>query len=92
MITVYCIRPADGGFGEFQKQGDCVRYPELETLDDYTGLMQREASEVTLLGEEDEDFAQVEDADGHIYGQNDGTVIGWKDPQGYVSLELVYEG
>lgn len=86
MITVYSVRRHH--FGMYQQtEGDTIDW--METVRDYTDYVQAKNGYLTLLTEEDEEYEQVRQALGCIQGPGKGTLIGWKDEQGEVWLELV---
>lgn len=92
MITVYGIRPHHAGFGTYQRDAEGQTFEGLGTAGEYVDHVRGQNLGVVPLAEEDEEYERVKDADGKVYDQNGGTVIGWKDRDGAVMLELVCEG
>lgn len=91
MITVYQVKPASSGFGMYERGVDGVRYAEMDSVEDYINdVLSNTALECVRIGDDDAD--SLRDADGKIYGQGDGVLIGWKDRDGSISMDLVYEG
>lgn len=91
MITVHGIRPASGGFGDYDLQ-EGVEMPDMETTRDYIEFVMDQQSGVEPIGEGDEDFGEIDAADGHIHHQDGGKLIGWRDREGNVTVEVVFEG
>lgn len=90
-VTVYCVKPHHAGFGMYQRAVEGVTYGGMESLDDYVTYVNSVNESLRLLTEDDEEYGQVKDADGKTYDQGGGKIIGWKDREGNVTLELICE-
>lgn len=88
--VVYGVKPHHSGFGMFQRSVEKTTYPGWDSVSDYVSHVIGENHLLRPITEGDEEYKQVGDADGKIYDQGNGTVIGWKDRDGNVSFELVY--
>lgn len=91
MITIFQIKPADGGFGLWERKDDPVRY-EGKTLEDYLRLIADNNDTVEVLPLDDQ---QVAGLNGLILNQGNGILIGYVDrysneEKPEVSFELVY--
>jgi len=91
MVTVYSIRRHHAGFGMFKRDCEGQEFPGLETVDDYVSWVRQEDTGLEPVAEGDEGYDKVRAADGATYDQNGGTILGWRDRDGYVGLEVVYE-
>lgn len=87
MVKVCSVKPASGGFGEFDL-GEPAEVHEPDTAEEYVTYC---LQEVDTLTTDDETAAAAEDADGHIYNQGDGKVVAFRDQDGVIILECVYE-
>lgn len=87
MIKVCQVKPASGGFGEFDL-GEVAEVAAVDTVDDYIAYC---LSEVVTLSTDEETEAAALDADGRIHDQGNGRVVGWRDSYGDIQLECVYE-
>jgi hypothetical protein len=92
MVTVYGVKPADGGFGMYQRHVEGVEFPGFDSVEEYTSHVIAENTSLELIVDTDDEHATVDDADGKIYDQNGGTVVGWlcKADRETIILELVY--
>lgn len=92
MVTVFTVRPHHAGFGMFDCDCEGVQVEGCDTVRDYTDYVVGENCRLSLVHEEDEDYEKVADADGRIYNQSGGVLVGWRDRQtGDISMELVCE-
>lgn len=87
MITVHSVKPHHAGFGMFDRSTDCASYPDVDTVSDYLDMVRDANPEAEQLAPMD---PRIKDADGKIYNQGEGELIGW-EIDGIISLELVYE-
>lgn len=90
MVTVYSVKSHHAGFGMYQKDAEGVDFPGLDTVEEYRNYVQQENTSLEPIIDTDDEWEQVEDADGKTYNQNGGTIIGWKEGDGTVTLECVH--
>ena len=87
MIKVQFVKPASGGFGEFDL-GEPVEYEGLDTADEYVAHCLAEVD--TLTTDEGTETA-ARDADGLIHDQGEGKVVVFRDHDGIIQLWCVHE-
>jgi hypothetical protein len=85
MVTIQQVKPASGGFGMFDL-GEAVEQPEFETISDW--LADAAGNGYTT---DEGTQAAAADANGNIYGQGGGRVVGLRDERGAITLWCVYE-
>lgn len=98
-MIVYSLKPADGGFGMFDRIEDGTRFPDAEqdrpvlaSILEYVEYVLDVNDTVEPIGPDDADWDRVACADGRIYRQNNGAIIGWRDKlTGEITLELICE-
>lgn len=90
MITVYQVKPASSGFGVFDRGVEGVSHPEMDSISDYINdVLSNTALTCIRIGDDDAEL--LTEANGKICGQGDGVLICWKDRNGNIGMELVYE-
>lgn len=87
MVKVCQVKPANGGFGEFDL-GEPAEVQAVDTAEEYVTYC---LNEVDTLSVDDETAAAAEDAHGRIHDQGPGKVVAFRDFDGYIQLECVYE-
>lgn len=91
MIEVYGVRPSAGGFGEYVLTTGRQHY-DLDTIQDYLDFVASEPDDVDLIRIDDEDWREVEGMRERIHDRDDGKLVGWRDQDGDVIIEVVFEG
>lgn len=99
MVTAYAIRPASGGFGEFERACEGIKIEHCESIEEYCEWVARENKLVSGyaidpdeadMGDEDGErlAAAIRERQGRTRGQDGGTIVAFM-VAGEVQCEVV---